>query len=629
MCGIIGILHFNDKPVDNQIVKKLNSLISHRGPDEVGYFFYENYGCAISRLSIIDLKEGSQPIFRRNNELVIVFNGELYNFKDIREILEKKGGNFHTKSDTEVVLAAYEEWGENCLEYFNGIYAFAIYDIIKKELFIARDRIGIKQLYYYFDKEQFIFGSEMKILLNLPYISKNLNLSALSNYFTYGYTGYDETPIKNILILKPAHWMKIKSNGNIETKCYWQIPSILNSEYKTEEEAAENIYFLLVDAVNKQLVADVEICVMLSSGLDSSTLAYILHKELKTSMHAFSIGLREPEFDESQDAGKLAKYYQMELNSDFIYPEKILNDFKKIIHHSDSLQGNTAQIIYYYCNKLIKENGYKVTLNGNGGDELFIGYPTYQADTVFSYYRHFPSFIKKCLGAITQQIPTSFGRVTLDYKLKKFFEFQNTDKLKAHAYWRTIFTSKDQKYLFKKEFHEKLNNWYIIYGDFFKNMDKNMPFLNKVQIADLYCWLIPMLPWVDNISMAHSVELRVPFLDHRIVEKVMTLPPHFKFDGWKLKKIMKTFLHHKLPETTLNIKKRGTHIPLGKWLNNELSVLIKGYLTSYKLNRLGLFNMQEVEKLINEHSNKNKDNTFKLWNLIVFSAWLDEFNISL
>lgn len=629
MCGIVGIFNFNDKPVQPDDVKKLNSLISHRGPDETGYFFDKNYGCGISRLSVIDLAGGTQPISGINGNLVIVYNGELYNYKEIRGMLGNYGYSFRTASDTEVILVAYQEWGENCLSHFNGIFAFAIYDTVKKELFIARDRIGIKQLYYTLDGNCIVFGSELKIPLNYPGNKRRLNPTVLSDYLCYGYINYAETAIDDISILKPGYWLRVKNDGKLESKPYWKIPEGAQGQTGPVKEVADELYYLLVDAVKKQLVADVDVCVMLSSGLDSSTLAYILKEELHVPMKAFTIGVKDPEFDESADSKKLAEHFNMSWVTAEISPKSILNDFDKIIYHTDTLQGNTAQIVYYYCNKLIHEQGYKVTLNGNGGDELFIGYPTYQADTLFSYYRHFPSFIKKYFNAAAQRIPATFGRVTLDYKLKKFFEFQNGDKLKAHAYWRTIFTSENQKYLLKKEFCEKTNNWYTLYGDFFKNTAENMPFLNKVQIADLYCWLIPMLPWIDNMSMAHSVELRVPFLDHRIVEKVMTLPPHLKFNGWKLKKLMKTFLHNKLPQTALNIKKRGTHIPLGKWLNNELSGLVEEYLSSYKLNRLGLFHMQEIEKLISEHTKKTKDNTFKLWNLIIFSAWAEKWKISI
>lgn len=628
MCGITGILNFNLEPVSKETIKKMTDLIFHRGPDEEGCFFNENYGCGVRRLSIIDIAKGSQPIKRAGGNLVIAYNGEIYNYKEIKEELSAKGRKFSTDTDTETVLAAYEEWGENCLKKLNGIFAFAIYDVRKKEIFLVRDRLGVKPLFYYKDKKKFVFGSELKSVMAHPAIKKKLNLTAVSNFLTYGYTSEFETPLENIFPLRPGYFIKVNGAGAFCSKPYWRIPSEPSDFSGNKTEASEEIYSLLKNAVKKQLVADVDVSLMLSSGLDSGALAYILHHDLKVPMEAFSMGFEDSEFDESKDAENLARMFDIPWERAFINSDMVLKDFPKIIYHSDSLQGNPAQIIYYYCNKLIHDKGYKVTLNGSGGDELFFGYQTYRADTIFKYWRFFPKFGKEFLRAISQKIPIFNGRVSIDYMIKKFFEYTGGNETEAHSYWRTIFTSKEQQILFKPEFREYINPPYKIYTQVYDEYAQ-ADFWTKAQISDFYGWLIPLLSWVDSTSMANSVELRVPFLDHLLVEKVVTLPQKYKFKGYELKKIMKTFLKGRLPEQNLSIEKRGTHAPIEKWLKKELKPLLNEYLSENRIGEMRLFNGNFIQSLIKNHVKGIQNNSFKLWNLLTLSAWMKEFKISL
>lgn len=629
MCGILGIVNFDGQRADRELLERLAAVIRHRGPDDDGFFCFENIGLAMRRLSIIDLKGGAQPIYRRNGELVIVYNGELYNFRAIRKELEKKGRVFTTHADTEVVLAAYEEWGEACLERFNGIFAFAIHDRVKKELFLARDRLGVKPLYYYADSSRFVFSSEMKVILKHPEIKRRLDLGVVSQYLAYGHhAAGGASAIRGVRLLEPGHWLRISADGRTVDRPYWKIGEGVSDSYRSEDEAGEAVYALLVDSVRLQLVSDVKVCLMLSSGLDSGALAYILHKELQAPMSAFTVGVSSHGFDESDDAGTLARNFGMEWSRSLISPEDVKREFERIVYSSDSLQGNTAQLIYYFCNKAIHEGGYKVALNGSGGDELFFGYPTYQADSLFSYWRRLPLPLRTSLHAAAMTLPPGFGRVSMDYKIKKFTEFLEDDAFKAHASWRTVFTDQDQSKLFKDEFRGQRSDWYGIYRKIFDDCAP-MPMLNKLQVGDVYGFLIPLLPWVDTMSMAHSVELRVPFLDHRLVEEAIRLPSEYKFKGWGLKRLMKNFLKGKLPEEILNMPKRGTHLPLGAWLNGGLKGLMDDCLSPKRLERLGLFDVKEVEALKNEHASRRHDHTFKLWYLMMLSSWTDMFEVGI
>ena len=600
----------------------------HRGPDEEGCFVRENYGCAMRRLSIIDLERGSQPIFRDKGNLVIVYNGEVYNYQEIRKELNKRGYLFSTNTDTETVLAAYEEWGEDCLVKLNGIFGFAIYDLRKKELFLARDRLGVKPLFYYKSKTHLLFASEVKALLTHPEVPRKINLSALSDFLSYSYVSEGKSPIEKIFSLPPGHFIKVRFSGEFILRQYWRIPYQERKTNLNKREIAEEIYSLLRDSVRKQLVSDVGISIMLSSGIDSATLAYILHSDLKFPMKAFSIGLENRFFDESKDAGKLAQKFDMQWHTELITSGMVLRDFPEIVYHADSLQGNTAQIIYYYCTKLIHDNGYKVTLNGSGGDELFWGYPTYRADKIFCYWNIIPEFLKQVLRKGANVLPSFSGRVSLDYMIKKFVEYAGNDMMEAHAHWRTIFPAKEQQHLFKKDFWRYLSEEHNLYKKIYTEYC-NASRWRKIQISDFYAWLVPLLSWVDGMSMANSVELRVPYLDHRMVEKAITLPSRYQFKGYRLKSIMKEFLRNRLPKETLSIQKRGTHVPLGDWLKKELKPLTSKYLSEEQIKNLRIFDYNFVKLLMQNHMNGKENNTFKIWNLLVFSAWAERFKVSI
>ncbi|MCC6953483.1 MAG: asparagine synthase (glutamine-hydrolyzing), partial [Deltaproteobacteria bacterium] len=374
VCGIVGIFRFDGRAVDRSEIERLNGSIVYRGPDEEGYFLENEVALSMRRLSIIDLSSGSQPMFSPDGRYVIVFNGEIYNYQELRAELEKTGYQFKTTSDTEVIIAGYATWGKKIVARMNGMWGFAIFDRKERKLFISRDRLGKKQLYYAITPQYFVVGSEMKIPMQYAPENRKIRLESLPEFLTYSYVGGPNTALSNVKLLPDAHSAEIDSKGTITVEPYWRIGDAKLPTPKNEKDAAEELYSILVDAVRLRLIADVPIAVMLSSGLDSSSLAYIIARELGHKLGTFSLGYSDEAFDESNDAGDLARRLDLPWHREVITGAEVRDCFPRFIGHIDSLQGNTAQLVYYFVSEMIRKAGFKVALNGSGGDELFAGY---------------------------------------------------------------------------------------------------------------------------------------------------------------------------------------------------------------------------------------------------------------
>jgi asparagine synthase (glutamine-hydrolysing) len=629
MCGIVGIIKWGSNAVDPHELQALNEAAIHRGPDELGSYIEGSVGLAMRRLSIIDLAMGSQPMFSQDRRYVIIFNGEIYNFKELRAALISEGAQFRTQSDTEVLLIAYQVWGRDMLRRLNGMWAFAIYDRVAGRLFLSRDRLGEKQIYYANTDRYFVFGSEMATPLGYSNGQRKLRLAALAEFLTYQYIGGNETAVEGINALLPAHWMEVSKEGSIQTGSYWDVSTCGSHHMPPASlaEATEEVYALLTDSVRLRMTADVPVSLMLSSGLDSSALAHILTAELDAPLVAVSAGYLDREFDESEEAGHLAGRFGLPWHQTLIHDRDIPPLFDDYMAHNSSLQSNTAAWVYYFACKRIRELGFKVALNGNGGDELFCGYPTLQADAVHRYYQFLPGSARRAVHSAAQLLPASLGRVSLDYKIKKFSECQYISPLLAHAYWRTVFSEESLNSVLSDQARNARPPFTITYDRAYEKLGHVTEPFRRNMIADFQAWLSPMLPWVDNISMAHSIELRLPFLDHRLIERMLSLPSDWLFRGWKLKRFMKRMLRGRLPDDVLNRRKRGTHLPISRWLEGDLAALGDRYLRGESLNREGLFNMRTVGALRDNHRHGRQDNTFKLWNLIVFAAWKERFQI--
>ncbi len=559
MCGIVGIFHFDGRCVDEARLRELNDGMFHRGPDDNGMFVDGEIGLAMRRLSIIDLEGGHQPMFSPDRRHVIIYNGEVYNYREIRGKLEALGHVFQTNSDTEAILLGYRQWGPAVLDHMIGMWGLAIFDTVERELFLARDRLGKKQIYYALTPNHLVFGSEMAVPMRFSFEYRRLNLSVIPGFLRHGYIGGTEMPVRGVRLLPPGHWARIDPHGKMTEQSYWSLlETSCSPAPRSEDEAAEICYQMIVDAVRHRLVADVPISVMLSSGLDSSTLAYVLARELGAALHTFTVGYPEDAFDELRDAGQFAKQLDLSWHQDTISARRVADDFPDMIRHMSALHSNTAQIVYYYVCRMIHAAGYKVALNGNGGDELFAGYPTYQATNIYRHWRHLPGRIRGSAHALAKRMPTSFGRVSLDYKLKKFTELGDSSPAQAHGYWRTMFSPAELRLLLRREAIADLGSHTALYDAAFVSLGVgNEPSVTDLLKGDMAAWLQAMLPWTDNISMAHSVELRLPLLDHRLVAYVYGLPDRYLFKGWKLKRLMKNFLAKRLPHEVVFRRKRG------------------------------------------------------------------------
>ncbi len=629
MCGIVGIIRFDGRPVDREALIALNASIAHRGPDDDGLWVDGPVGLAMRRLSIIDLSTGHQPMWCPAERFVIVFNGEVYNYREIRRCLESLGHTFRTNSDTEVILIGYREWGPRVLDRMIGMWGLAIYDTLRRELFLARDRLGKKQLYYGITPELLVFGSEMAIPILFSPKFRKLNKNAVPEFLRHGYVGAGRSVLESVSDLPTGHWALVNLSGRMTHQEYWSVQTKSTEPVpRTDDEAAETCYALTVEAVRARLVADVPISVMLSSGLDSSTLAYVLARELQAPLHAFTLGFDDPSFDESHDAGEFARRLDLPWHRHFVTGNDVARDFPRMLGHMSSLQSNTGQVVYYYVNQVIREAGYKVALNGSGGDELFAGYPTYRATRLHQFYRHLPAGVRKLLHRAANQSPANFGRVSLDYQLKKFTELVSTETYAAHGYWRTMFSPSELRVLLRHDAFPMIGSHTDLYERAFASIGTRSADVVSLLKADMLAWLQPMLPWTDNMSMAHSVEMRLPMLDHRLISYVYSLPNRFLFRGLELKRLMKKMISNRLPHDVVLRKKKGTHLPVSKWLNRELAPIANAFLSPETVRSTALFEEKEVTRLLEEHRAGKRDNTFKLWNLIVFHAWVQRFSIS-
>lgn len=628
MCAICGIIKRKGR-VEEELIKKMADCLSYRGPDEEGYFFEENVGLAHKRLSVIDLKTGKQPLFNEDKNLVLICNGEIYNFFELREKLKKRGHIFKTNSDNEVIIHLYEEKEENCLNDLRGMFAFAIWDRKNKKLFLARDRLGKKPLVYRFKNGEISFSSELKALLNLPDFEKEIDIEAVDDFFTYQAIPSPKTIFKSVKKLPPAHYL-IWKDGEIKIERYWEIDFSKKLKLKDENEYMEILWEKLIESVKIRLISDVPLGAFLSGGIDSSTVVGIMSQLLNFPVKTFTVGFDVKSFSEIEYARIVAKKFKTE-HYEFIVKPDIIEILPKLIWYYNEPFGDSSMIPTYYVANKTKDY-VKVALNGDGGDENFAGYPRYYQTKVLEKLLKISKktlllnkFNKKLFEKIYKNYPYNlYSRVFKWLCEVDDFGF-------CYAYTRRL-TS------FSPEWKERL------YSNFFKNEIKNynsfeitQKLWEKVNNLDLiekmiYCDFNLYLPEVllvkmDIATMSNSLEGRSPFLDNEFVELIASFPPELKLKGKVSKYILKKKLKNFLPDEILKRKKMGFGVPLGKWFKGELNNYLKEILLSDSFRSSYLFNFNEVKKLINEHKEKNVDHSSRLFLLLVFELWRRIFKV--
>lgn len=620
MCGICGQFNMNPQSkVNSDVLKKSIDLMKHRGIDDSGMFIENNFGMGMRRLSIIDLDSGKQPIFNENQKKVIIFNGEIYNYKSLRDELISKGHNFKTKSDTETILHLYEEYGVSCLEKLDGMFAFAIWDREKKEIFLARDRLGIKPLFYSLKNGMFIFASELKSIIFNNEFNTEIDRDSLWNYFSYSYIPGPDTLIKYIKQLEPGYYLKLSQENDLEVNQYWDISYNLNQKVKSESEYFDEFQELFENSVKKCLISDVPVGLFVSGGVDSNGVLSVMSKYYSKKINTYTIGFEEDSYDESSFARQIAERFGTNHNEIYLKSKDVEKYFTDIIWYSDNMMGLPGGIPIYILSKLAREHN-KVVLDGSGGDELFFGYPTYQADIIAGYVRRFiPSFLRNLIKHSARIIPASHKKLSFDYKIKKFTEGFKFSPEKAHYWWRTIFTDVEKTSLLKEEFNseKKSEQEYIKH---FKKSD-SFEFLKQSVYADIKVFLLNLLYSTDSMSMGNSLEVRPPFLDYKIIEFATNLPLSVNFHHYKKKYFLRRYFKKSLPKEVINRKKLGFHVPLAVWINSDLKEFISDKISEKSIKDSGVFNSNYVQKVIEEHRNRKFDNSYKIWTILSFLEW--------
>lgn len=611
MCGICGWASTYNLIEHGRIkLEKMVEILNHRGPDDSGVWLDSNIALGHSRLSIIDLKEGHQPMSGSNGN-IIVFNGEIYNYKEIKEELLKYGFNFKTHSDTEVILASYEKWGFDCLEKLIGMYSFTIWNPAEKKIFLARDPLGKKPLYYYNSPTLFVFASEIKALLVHDEIKRNIDISpySISDYLSLGYILTPKTIFKSIHRLPAGHYAIYNlEEKRLSIKKYWNLENYFcyGSKIDYSEKSDEEFLGYLEDAVKIRMRSDTPIGAMLSGGLDSSSVASIMSRFSSIPVQTFCIGFTQDSFDESHYARIVAKHLNARIN---IQRYKTIADseLSKLVWHFDEPFSDNSFLAMYQLSRFASEN-VKVSLSGDGADEILGGYPTYIADKIYNVYSNItPLFFQKYLYYFFQNVlRPSYKKVSWDYKIIQFLKGYGNSQEAAHYWWRVIFNEEEKKQIMSPYILEQCKDYnpFETFKEYFSHV-KGVDFLNRSLYVDIKTWLQDdILVKVDRMSMATSHEIRSPFLDKRIVQYAAGLPANAKMNGLKQKVILRNSMKNILPSQIIYRSKKGFNTPT--YLYASPSIKYKEIISDkYKID------------------SKKSDVTFKTFNLNVLQKWLD------
>ena len=625
MCGIAG--YYGQGSI--QVLQKMTRSLRHRGPDDEGFFVAEACGLGQRRLSIIDLSPaGHQPMSNEDKTVCLSFNGEIYNFKDLKREL-RQAHNFRGQSDTEVVIHLYEEIGSAVFTKLEGMFAIALYDFKKNILFLARDRMGKKPLYYGLFHNTLIFGSEIKALLEHPECGRELDLQSLNKYLFFDYIPTPHSIFKNIFKLEPGTCLVFDGQALKKNK-FWNITF---NNFPTNSKPQISILDAIAEldkkldyAVKSRLVSDVPLGIFLSGGLDSSTIAYYAQKNSSRKIKTFSIGFEDSTFDESKYARLVAAYLGTQHYEKILSAQESLDLIPQIADLLDEPMADASIIPTYLLSKFTRQK-VTVALGGDGGDELFCGYDTFIAHKLALHYEKLPEFARSFIAGLVNKLPASFSNISFDFKAKRFVSGFNVPKIHRDAVWMSSFKKSDRENLFNQEVWQEIKN-----TNEYENIDgyasevKNNNFFDKLIYLYTRMYLMDeVLVKVDRASMFNSLEVRAPFLDTGVVDLANSLPINFKLRGLTTKYILKKMMQDKLPKEIVFRQKKGFGVPMARWISNELKPLILEKLSEEKIRREGLFNYQYINKLLNDHFSGRADNRKQIWPLLVFELWREKW----
>ncbi len=605
MCGFIGFTGIIDRR--EEVIKKMADRIAHRGPDSEGYHCGEDITLGFRRLSIIDLHAGTQPMYNEDNSVVITFNGEIYNFIELRDELISKGHIFKTKCDTEVIIHGYEEWGEKIAEKLRGMFAFVIYDSKTKALFGARDPFGIKPFYYTLVRSGMIFGSEIKSFLEHPDFTPEVNENALRPYLTFQYSATEETFFKNVYKLPAAHYFTL-IDGKLEAKRYYDFDFTKKTSV-SYAEAADMIDARIHESVNAHRISDVKVGAFLSGGVDSSYITATLMPN-KT----FSVGFNYDKFDETGEAKELSDKLGIQNFLKHITADECFNAFPTIQYHMDEPQSNPSSVPLYFLCQLAREH-VTVVLSGEGADEIYAGYEWYDEAGFMKKYKKIPAFLRRGAASVAKGLPYFKGHDFIikgsgcpeDYFIGQALVFPENE---AYGILRRKYKNGPTPHDITKPIYDKV---------------KGLSELEKKQYLDLNLWLSgDILLKADKMSMAHSLELRVPYLDKLVMQEAAALPAEYKIDGRNTKAVLRTAANKTLPDEWAHRPKKGFPVPIRNWLREEkYHELVKKSFTSDIAAEY--FEADKLIKLLDEHKNGIANNQRKIWTAYTFLTWHEQF----
>lgn len=623
MCGIVGIFDtYGRSEIDRELLHQMNETQYHRGPDAGGLYIESGVGLGHRRLSIIDLSTGKQPMANEDESVWVTFNGEIYNFPELSDELVSAGHQFKTHSDTEVIVHAWEEWGEKCVERFRGMFAFAIWDRNKKSLFLARDRLGKKPLHYaLLSNGHLIFGSELKALYKHPLLQRDVDPTAVEEYFAFGYVAEPKTIFTGVKKLSPAHVLTIiQGKGLPEPKEYWDIPFKVVGKL-SEKDAVEQLVEKFRETVKCRMLAEVPLGAFLSGGVDSSAVVAMMAGISETSVNTCSISFPDPKYNEAEFAEMVAKRYHTNHRTEMVNPD----DFElidKLAGIYDEPYADSSAIPTYRVCELARKH-VTVVLSGDGADEYFSGYRRHRCHMNEEQVRaRLPYFIRKPVFGFLGKVYPKLDWAPQFLRGKATFQALARDSVAAYAYSVSIMDENMRANLFSKSFKQSLNGYNAV--DVFRRHAAKGPSepLSQIQYLDLKTYLVGDIHTkVDRASMANSLEVRAPFLDHELIEWVSGLAPSLKLNGQKSKYILKKAMEPYLPNDVLYRQKMGFSIPLAEWFRGPLKQKVRDSLLGEPMADSGIFDMKYVKKLVDHHQSGLRDYSSPLWTLLMYDAF--------
>ena len=619
MCGIAGVYNFDSKEIDKSALVRMSGAIKHRGPDGEGFYINLNFGMAHRRLSIIDLEKGSQPIYNEDKSVVIVYNGEIYNHKIIKDELKLRGHNFRTETDSEVVLHAYEEWGVDSLLRFNGMFAYAIWEEKDRRLIIARDRLGIKPLYYYLDDQTLVFSSEIKSILRDSRVVAKVDCKALIDYTTFQNILDGKTFFNAITKLLPAHYLMCDKDGARVIK-YWEISIKKNMDISMGETLA--LYEkLLVSSVKSHLMSDVPVGSYLSGGFDSASVAYFASKDVGYRLNTFTGYFNEGDrYDERRYAREVVHQINAIQHEVMITPKDFIEWIEKVVYHLDEPTIGTGALPHFLVSQRASRH-VKVVLTGHGGDELFAGYPVYKAAYLRELFKEdILGFIKNIKGIKRDEIPR-----ILYYALFPFI----VPEVKHGLF--IMFDRRNREKLFSAQFLKQYKGYNPLQTAEKISDIKNLTDSDKVLLQYLKTYLPALFIQEDKVGMANSIEARVPFCDNELIDFALMIPIRNKLNNSTLKYLTKEIMRNKLPSVIYKNSKKGFPTPLARWFRNELREYVYDILTSKIAQERGIFNIKYIRNMLDAHCSRKTDTLWdyasanRIYSLLTVELWFRIF----